>query len=648
MEEVSVSLAIAAGLLSFVSPCVLPLAPAYIGYMGGRVTRDFARQSSSGAPAERIKSRVQMLLHGLAFVAGFTAVFVLIGFLTTALASIAGGFVGALTETIGRLGGLIIILFGLQFMGVLPRLFRWLRGKGRANLLDSPLFGAAAATVGCGVIYWGFAEEASIALPLCALLVLMMAAGGAFTQPARFWSRALDRAELLFFADTRGDIGGAGRGGLLGSALMGVVFSAGWTPCIGPLLGAILTLAATSGASGGDIATGMLLLTAYSIGLGIPFVLTALLLDSARGLLRRLQRHMRAIERFSGALLIVIGLLVASGRLQSFSQTFSRGDFADFTFRMEECGLGYLEGTLGISHVRDCLEGSLLPVSLGQSVSAVISPDIDAAQIVFAASAGDSIDLELRGISDGVLDIHATLFAPDETTLAWGDTADSLAADGKLYPLVAVDLAHDGLYRVLLTAEDVAAVYRFRARARRAEPITTQAPVESTADSLTSLADGLVSDLAAIVADLGPAVGLAEGQRAPDFEIASVDGEALQLSQLRGKVVLLNFWGTWCGPCRREMPEFQKFYADWREAGFEIVAVAWNDSEDAIRDFRDEYGLTFPLALDKSGDINERYAVQTRPSSYIIDRDGIIHARHFGIMTEPQLRTLFRELFPTP
>ena len=94
------------------------------------------------------------------------------------------------------------------------------------------------------------------------------------------------------------------------------------------------------------------------------------------------------------------------------------------------------------------------------------------------------------------------------------------------------------------------------------------------------------------------------------------------------------------------MPEFQKAYEEWHEEGFVILAIAYNDTEAAIREFRDEFGLTFPLALDDNGEINDSYVVQTRPSTYIIGRDGVIWAKHFGIMTEPQLRELFDDMFP--
>ena len=644
MEHVSIGLAVMAGLLSFISPCVLPLAPAYIGYMAGRVTRDFARQSVAGSVVAGSASRLRMLLHGMAFVAGFTLVFVLIGLMTTAFASVAGKYVGALTESIGRIGGAVIILFGLHFMGVASRLFGWLRGKDRAALIDNPLFSAGLVIVACGLIYWGFAEETAIALPVCAGLIVAMAVGGAFTKPGRFWGEALDRAEALFYADTRSVMDGGDRGGLLGSAFMGVVFSAGWTPCIGPLLGAILTLAATSGASTGDIGQGMILLAAYSIGLGIPFILTALLLENARGALRRLQSHLRAIERFSGVLLIVIGVAVASGRLQSLSQTFSRGEFADFTFRLEECGLGFLGGQLQLSHLGPCLEGTLVPVALNQSASGQFRPDAALMQIVFQGRAGDSIDLEAWGIGEDRLDFTAALYGPDESVAARGSAAESIHADGKLYPLTGVELVESGIYRVVLDGGAVSETARFRVKARSSQPILADAAPES--DGLKPAIGELIADLGAIVAELGPSVGLAEGDRAPDFTITTLDGETMRLSDLRGGVTLLNFWGTWCGPCRREMPEFQKFYAEWKGAGLAILAVAWNDTAAAMAEFRDEYALEFPLALDASGEINELYAVQTRPTTYVIARDGTIHARHFGIMTEPQLRELFRELFP--
>ena len=158
----------------------------------------------------------------------------------------------------------------------------------------------------------------------------------------------------------------------------------------------------------------MLLLSAYSFGLGIPFIITALLLNSAQGVLRRLQRQMGKIKLASGSLLVAIGLLVASGQLQSLSQTFSRGEFADFTLRVEECGVGFFEGSLGLSHVGACLNGTLLPVAINQSASGHFSADITEQEYLFHADSGDRIDVEVRSISDEIPDFELVLFGPGD------------------------------------------------------------------------------------------------------------------------------------------------------------------------------------------------------------------------------------------
>ena len=125
--QLSFSLALIAGLVSFLSPCVLPLVPAYIGYMGGRVTNTVAAQTPAArrSPSSRcLGSRFSTMLHGLAFVAGFTFVFVALGLLGTAFVSVIGRQnINAVTDIIGRGGGLLIIFFGLHFMGILPSLF---------------------------------------------------------------------------------------------------------------------------------------------------------------------------------------------------------------------------------------------------------------------------------------------------------------------------------------------------------------------------------------------------------------------------------------------------------------------------------------------------------------------------------------------
>jgi len=662
MENVTIGLAVIAGFLSFISPCVLPLVPAYIGYMGGRMTHNIALQNATGTSSSNsLAMRLHMLLHGLAFVFGFTLVFVIIGILTTALVSVAGQYVNTFTEMIGRIGGVVIIFFGLQFMGILPKFFRWLRKKENANLLDNILFSIGFAVLASALIYWGLVEQMILALPLIAALVLVMFINNAFTQPVVFWNQVLDRIELMLYSDTRADIEPNGREGLLGSAFMGMVFSAGWTPCIGPLLGTILTLAATTG----DVAQGMLMLTAYSIGLGIPFIITALLMNSAQGLLRRLQKHMHKIELFSGALLIIIGFAVASGQLQNLSQTFSQGEFADFTFRVEECGIGFFEGDLEISHVGSCLGGGLIPVALNQSASGNFTANMDSIEYLFHAEAGTAIDFEVRSVNSAVVDFNAVVYSPSNAVLAEATKADSILSDEKYYPIVDLTLEDEGLYRVVVSNASDEIEARFRVKIRDAEPVVADTTGSSLVDvvasgsiggedmtdvdgsgeteALQSLSDTALNSITEVADNLDPAIGLAEGNRAPDFTVQLVDGEPIILSELRGNVVLLNFWGTWCGPCRREMPEFQQAYDEFNDDGFEILAVSFDDTFEAIASFRDEFGLTFPLALDDTGEINDAYGIQTRPSSFLLDKDGTILARHFGMMTEAQIQEMLVE-----
>lgn len=117
-----------------------------------------------------------------------------------------------------------------------------------------------------------------------------------------------------------------------------------------------------------------------------------------------------------------------------------------------------------------------------------------------------------------------------------------------------------------------------------------------------------------------------QGFMAPDFTLETSAGETITLSELRGKVVLLNFWATWCPPCRAEMPAFERAYQKYGDQGFVVVAVNvtyQDDREDAIA-FADEFGLTFPILFDMDGAVSEKYQSNALPTSYFIDQDGII------------------------
>lgn len=211
--------AFAAGLLSFLSPCVLPLVPSYIGFLTGMSLPEMAGR------------RRVALLHALLFVLGFSLVFMLLGASATAL----GRALNYYQEWLQRIGGVLIILFGLVCLGVIKAPF--LSQERRLQMEQKPV-------------------------------------------------------------------------GLLGSALVGMAFGAGWTPCIGPVLGAILSLAATTD----SVARGMLLLGVYSVGLAVPFLLAAVAVDSFLEWFQRFRRFLPWVMRVSGVLLIFVGLLMVSGQ----------------------------------------------------------------------------------------------------------------------------------------------------------------------------------------------------------------------------------------------------------------------------------------------------------------------------------------------
>ncbi len=226
-----VAVAFAAGLLSFLSPCVLPLVPSYIGFLTGMTVPEMSGR------------RRTALLHGLCFVAGFSLVFILLGASATAL----GRALNYYQIWLQRIGGVLIIAFGLVCLGVIKVDF--LTQERRVHLEQKPV-------------------------------------------------------------------------GYLGSALVGMAFGAGWTPCIGPVLGAILGLAATSG----EVSRGMLLLAFYSAGLAVPFLIAAVAVESFLGWFQRFRRYLPWVMRVSGALLVFVGILLLSGeftRLAGWLQGFT-------------------------------------------------------------------------------------------------------------------------------------------------------------------------------------------------------------------------------------------------------------------------------------------------------------------------------------
>jgi cytochrome c-type biogenesis protein len=174
--------------------------------------------------------------------------------------------------------------------------------------------------------------------------------------PGKALSGGLERVHNWLYMDTRREMNPNGKGGYLGSAMMGVVFGAGWSPCIGPILSSILTLAATATTGNTWLSAGGLLFV-YSLGLGLPFLLAALALDQLRPFMRRINKHLGTINRVSGALMIMMGVLLFTGELERLAQ--AGGSLADFSYNFQECSIGVLQSRVPAPDWRDCVhEGS--------------------------------------------------------------------------------------------------------------------------------------------------------------------------------------------------------------------------------------------------------------------------------------------------
>jgi cytochrome c-type biogenesis protein len=232
MEHVTIFAAFLAGLLSFVSPCVLPLIPVYLGYLTG-----------STVVGDQPPARSLVFSHALMFVAGFTFIFVV-------LFGVPAGFLGGTLNTFSKymvwIGGLLLIIFGLHIAGIINISFFNIQKKMEYGQDQAPSY--------------------------------------------------------------------------VRSGVVGMTFAAGWTPCIGPLLGTILTLAI----QGQNVPLAMFYLFVYSMGLAIPFLAAAWMLTAATGWLKKLNRHMLLIERVSAAFIILVGILLLFDRFSALNAILNR------------------------------------------------------------------------------------------------------------------------------------------------------------------------------------------------------------------------------------------------------------------------------------------------------------------------------------
>lgn len=384
MESANITIGIAfvAGILSFLSPCVLPLVPGYISLMSG-VSVETLKDGGSGSRARRA-----VILNSLAFNAGLSVIFLALG--TTA------GLVGASITSnpwVRIIGGIIIIAFGLQLIGLLKI--------------------------------------------------------SALYKDTRFFSSDKPR-------------------GALGSFTLGIAFAAGWTPCIGPILGGILGLAAASG----GWRSGLMLSAFYSAGLSVPFLLTGLGINQFLAFYGKFRKHLHKVEVVSGVVLIIVGLLVMSG------------------------------------------QSTLLASS------------------------------------------RLAAFLPN--------------AEGWI-------------------------------KVKPAPSSTSAAPATGTNFEL-----------------------------APEVQFQTLAGQPFTLGQLRGQVVLLNFWATWCIPCREEIPLLNAMQHELEAKGLKIVGASLEDTAEGVESYQKEVRKFEYQVLVGGDEAKAKFGGTPLPTTYLIDRQGRIRQKIIG------------------
>lgn len=166
----------------------------------------------------------------------------------------------------------------------------------------------------------------------------------------------------------------------------------------------------------------------------------------------------------------------------------------------------------------------------------------------------------------------------------------------------------------------------------------------STAESSSAASSGGV----VLLPSTGQRAALAAGNNAPDFTLNGLTGAALSLSDYRGQVVLVNFWATWCPPCRAEMPDMQQVYMERKDRGFTIVAVNIQEAREPISNFVGKYSLAFPIALDTAGTVSQLYGIYGLPTSYFVDRSGRIAEVHVGPLTKSDILKKVDALLASP
>ena len=449
------------GIITFISPCLLPMLPIYISYFAGGGERT-ARKTLTGVSG---------------FVLGFTVVFTAMG----ALAGTLGSFLQKYSVLVNLICGAVIILFGLNYMGVLKlNLFKGVR-------------------------------------------------------------RSMDMSDMGF-----------------GSAMVfGMMFSIGWTPCVGAFLGSALMLASQQG----HVLEGMGMLLSYSLGLGVPFLLSAVFIDRMKGAFNWIKQHYNIINKISGGLLVLIGIAMATGYMGRFLALMSGSTTSIKTI------------VVGVLILLAVIAVFCIGSYLGKKKSGV-SPD------------------PLR-----VIRLIATLL------------------------LLAILVA--GAY---LAYERLAPTVENNQISSAVPPASQEVP-EETAPQET------------------------EPPKVPayDFTVYDGDGEKHKLSDFRGKPVIMNFWATWCGYCKMEMPDFQKKFEEYGDQiHFMMIDITDGQQEtfEKASAYVEQEGFTFPVYYDMDWEVQKAYHVSSLPTTYFIDADGNFVAQGRGALNAEAIQSGIDLLLP--
>jgi cytochrome c-type biogenesis protein len=508
MTELSLPFVFLAGLVSFLSPCVLPLVPGYISMLSG-IGVDQLRKGD--VPSSRLFG------SSIAFVVGFSTVFISFG----ASASVIGGFLDKHRATLTPIAGALILLFGLHLLGVLIKLTY------RAGAILGALL------VVLGVV--SLVRHAPLFLRLGPIHFFSLSIIGFFGPALARW---LNRDVHLRSA--------AVQPGPWSGFLLGFAFAFGWTPCIGPILTAVLTLAAASG----TVTRGVLLLAVYSAGLAVPFLLTTLLLSRFLRFYQGFRKYLHAVEIFSGALLLFVGGLVFVNRL-----TWLTGK------------LGFLDKLVrSLEHTLTAGIGGLLFLSLLGLVALILL-----AQTMLRGT--QTAALPVRKVVQAVAVVAAIIVAT-----IFADKATRVAGNNR---------AGEGIGTVAVNA-----------------------PV-------------------------------------PELTLKNLDGKDVSLADYKGKIVLVNFWATWCAPCREEIPwliELQKTYG---EKGFTVLGIAMDEEGRSVvapyvqAEKFDVNGMptpmSYPILLGNDAAADKFGGLLGYPTSVLISRDGKQVKRVTGIIDKDEI-----------